>query len=192
MKSITKTNTNLNNFMSKSRIISKDIVFQSKTFRIEKTKYNREGKIFIKDIIIRSPHVIIIPLTDNNEIYLASEFRDIYQEEKLELIAGYMEDDEDPLDAAKRELKEEGGLTAGKWTLLGTKHTSANMDSKVHIFLAEEIKEGGQTLDEDEQISLTKVPLGVAVDKVVNGEIDIFSYIATILLFDKLKKEDRV
>lgn len=174
---------------SNATIRSSQPVYQSKTFKVDQVEIERKGKIFKKDIITRDPHVVILPLTDANELYMIKQYRDVYQKEVLELVAGYIEKDEDPFVGAQRELKEETGLTANHWQQLTTIHTSANMDSTIHLFLAKDLTQGASHQDEDEEISLVKIPLEQAVQKVLSGEIFISAYIAAILLLDKLQRE---
>lgn len=181
-----------NNTANKSKILSTKSVFQSKTFTVDQVEIERNGKVFTKDMIMRSPHVQIIPLTDENEIYMIQQYRDVYQKTLLELVAGYIEKDEDPLEGAKRELQEEAGLTANNWQQLTTIHTSANMSSVMHVFLAKDLTVGDSKQEEDEEISLVKMPLEEAVTKVLDGEIFISAYVAAILLLDKLMKEGKI
>jgi ADP-ribose pyrophosphatase len=181
-----------NNTANKSKILSTNTVYQSKLFKVDQVEIERKGKVFKKDIITRSPHVLILPLTNENEIYLIKEYRDVYQKELLEVVAGYIKENEDPLVGAKRELEEETGLTAASWHHLTTIQTSANMHSTIHIFLAKDLTEGISQQDEDEEISLIKIPFEQAVKKVVEGEIFVSAYIASILLLDKLMKEGKI
>lgn len=178
--------------MNKATILSTKTVFQSKTFKVDQVEIERNGKVFRKDIISRDPHVVILPLTDENEIYMIEQFRDVYKKTLLELAAGYIEKDEDPLVGAKRELQEETGLTAKQWQHVTTINTSANMHSTIHIFLAKDLTLGTAQQEEDEDISLIKMPLEEAVKKVLDGEIFISAYIAAILLLDKLKREGKI
>jgi ADP-ribose pyrophosphatase len=181
-----------NNTANKSTILSKKTVYASKLFKVDQVEIERKGKTFQKDIITRRPHVLILPLTSENEIYLIKEYRDVYQKELLEVVAGYIEENEDPLVGAKRELEEETGLTAQTWQHLSTIQTSANMHSTIHIFLAKDLTEGVSQQDEDEEITLSKMPLEEAVKKVLAGEIYVSAYIASILLLDKLIKEGKI
>ena len=114
------------------------------------------------------------------------------QKVALEVVAGTIEDNGNPLETAKRELKEETGLTAKNWKFLGKIHMSANMSAVAHIFIARELTQGKPQLDDDEEISVVKMPFEEAVEKVISGEIDIASNIAAILLFDKLRKESKI
>ena len=178
--------------MSKSKILSSKNVFKSRYYRIDKEEIERDGKVFTKDILKRTPTVIILPINEKDEIYLVSQYRDSMQKELLEVVAGHIEDSDTPLEAAKKELKEEAGLTAQDWKQISTFHVSANMDAVVHIFYARDLTEGVQELEEDEDIEMVKLPFSEALLKIESGEISVSSNIAAILLFDKLRREGKV
>src|SRR5207249_891280 len=99
-------------------------------FRIIQKQIERNGKTFTKDFIERSSVVSILPITDNGEVYLERQFRDAFGKEILEIVAGTMENDDNPLESAKRELQEETGLTATEWKQLASWELSVNMNSK--------------------------------------------------------------
>lgn len=175
-----------------SKILSQKTTYKAKFFHIDQVTYERNSTAITKDVIIRNQIVQILPLTPENELYLIREFRDVYQKFLLETIGGHMDKDELPLEAAKRELKEETGLSAKNWSKLMTMNLSSNIESVYHIFLATDLIEGEAKLDSDEDIQLIKIPLSQAVEKVVNGEITLATNISVILLLDKLQKEGKI
>lgn len=174
---------------NKSKILAKEIAFKSKYFQVDKATIERNGKTFTKDILSRTPTVIVLPINAKDEIYLVSQYRDSMQESLLEVVAGHMEKGESPLEAAKKELHEETGLTAKTWQQLSTFYVSANMDAVVHIFYATDLTEGKQQLDEDEDIEIVKIPFSKALKKIDNSEIRVSSNVASLLLLDRWRKE---
>ncbi|HSW47922.1 MAG TPA: NUDIX hydrolase [Candidatus Saccharimonadales bacterium] len=178
--------------MTKTKIISTIPAYISKYFRVDKVEIERNGKTFAKDILTRSSSVIILPINDQDEIYLVSQYRDSYQKVLLETVAGHMEEGETPLEAARKELQEETGITAKTWKHLKKIHTSANIHDEVNIFFATELTTGEQNQDEDEDIEIVKIPFAEALSKIEKGEISVSSNIAAILLVDKLKKEGKL
>ena len=175
-----------------NKVLSKKVVFQSKKFRIERVEIERNGKIFSKDMMIRDPHVIILPLTKNNDLYLLNQYRDALQRVNLEAVAGFIDGNEDPLTSAKRELKEETGLEAKEWQQIADFNVSPNMISRAYVFVAKDLEEGKPELEDDEEIELIKIPLSEAIEKVVSGEMNTSSHAAAILLFDKLLQEGKI
>ena len=85
---------------------------------------------------------------------------------------GHVEPGETPFEAAKRELREETGAIAGKYTFLGELDTTpALMDEKIYLYMAEDISFGERELDDDEFLDIETVPLTELLDMVMRGEI---------------------
>ncbi|HVF69357.1 MAG TPA: NUDIX hydrolase [Xanthomonadales bacterium] len=183
MKSNTDNNT---------KIISTNPAFKSKYFQVDKVTIDRNGKIITKDILSRTPTVIILPISAKDEIYLVSQFRDSYQEVLLETVAGHIEEGDTPLESAKKELQQETGLIAKTWKHISTIHTSANINDNIHIFYAEDLTEGSQNLDEDEDIEVVKMPFEKALKMIDTGEIRVSSNIASLLLLDRWRREANI
>ena len=172
--------------------ISKKVVYQAKYFAIEQKVIERNGKTFTKDFINRNPAVFILPIAENGDVHLIRQYRDSFETYTLEVIAGMMEKSEDPLETAKRELQEETGLHAKKWTKIATWELSVNMNSPVHVYTASDLIEGQTHLDDDEVIERIVMPLDEAIEKIISGEIVASSHAAVLLLYDKMKKEKKI
>lgn len=186
IKSIMKSNTE-----PKSKIISQKNVFQSKFFRVNRAEIERNGKRFTKDLLERNDTVIILPITNSGEIYMIIQYRDSYGKSFIELPAGNMEQNDTPLVSAKRELSEETGLTANKWQQIATFITSANIKGLVHVFVARDLEKGQQSLEEDEEIRIFKVPIDDAIKKIETGEVQATAFVSALLMFDKLRKRGK-
>lgn len=95
--------------------------------------------------------VVIMP-KEGNSVYTIEGYRFSIMAKSLEFPGGYLEKKETPLQAAKRELKEEAGITARKFTYLGWFYDYIAMsDMKGHVFLAEDLVLGKQNLEDVEQ-----------------------------------------
>lgn len=131
------------------------------------------GKESGRDLIRHIGAVAILPVTDKNEIYIEHQFRYPLGKEIIEIPAGKLDSkDEDPLEAAKRELREETGITAKNWKLLGLYHpAAAYSDEKIYMYVATDLSIGKTDLDEDEFLTVEKVPLEKLVDMVMDGTI---------------------
>lgn len=178
--------------MSEMKVVSTKTVFTSKYFKINQSIIERTGKTFTKDFIEKNPCVMVIPYTEKNEIYVTSQFRDSLNQVTLELVAGNIEKNDDPLESAKRELKEEAGLIARTWKKLYEWELVGSMKAKFYVFAATDLEEGEQQLDFDEEITIMKLPLEKILQKIENAEINIASHIAGLLLFDRLRKEGKL
>jgi 8-oxo-dGTP pyrophosphatase MutT (NUDIX family) len=123
----------------------------------------------------------VVALTPENEVYLVGQFRyttDVYS---WEVIAGGGEKNEDPLVTAKRELKEEAGITAQTWTTLSENIQMSNCyTSEIgYIYLARDLEISEPEPDDTEELLLKKIPLEDALAQIDSGEItDAFSIIA--------------
>ncbi len=126
------------------------------------------GKIHFKHIGIG-----IIPIDEEENTWLVGQYRYTLNEFHWEIPEGGCPMGEDPLIAAKRELKEETGLTAKKWTKLLTVNPSNSVSDEVCIiYVAEQLEAGENDLEDTEaDIKVWKVPLGEAIAMVDRGEI---------------------
>ena len=130
------------------------------------------GSPGIYGVVTMLPGSSVVAIGANEEVYLVKEFKYAIGRFTIELPSGGLDGDEPPLEAAKRELREEAGLAARKWTDLGAvdPFTSA-IHSPNYLFLAEELEEVGAQPDEGEVIERIQVPFPEAVEMVMNGEI---------------------
>ena len=180
--------------MSQWKIVSQKSVFKTELFDVKEIVFrDKDGAEKIHHIAQRDSVVTIFPLTDKYEIYLISQYRSMFDKIVLEAISGYMEKGETAIAAAKRELKEEAGITAHQLEELGRVEMAGSVfKSKGHLFLAKDLELGEANLDEDEQISIVKMPLMQAVEKVMVGEINHASSMIGILMLDKLKTQKKL
>lgn len=131
------------------------------------------GAIGQREHILHNGAVGIVPLTDDMQVYVERQFRYPVHEVLTEIPAGKLDYvGEDKLEAAKRELREETGITAKKWTFLGDLiPTCAYSNEKISIYLAQDLTIGERDLDEDEFLNIKKVPLQDLINQIMKGEI---------------------
>ena len=128
---------------------------------------NRYGHVHFKNRA-----VAIIPLDRNDNVWLVGQQRYTLNAWSWELPMGGAPLSEEPLDAAKRELKEETGLSAKTWTEVMRLHPSNSITDELGIvYLAEGLTEGKSELEETEDIEIRKLPLDDDVAMVHAGEI---------------------
>ena len=151
-------------------------VVEDQVIRPNKTK-GIYGKIHFKNKAIG-----IIPLDEELNTWLVGQYRYTLNEYSWEIPTGGVPLVEDTLEGAKRELKEETGLIAAKWTKLLKIHTSNSVtDEYGFIFVAEELTQGEMDWDETEELKIKKIPLKDALDFVMEGKITDSLSIAGIL-----------
>ncbi len=130
------------------------------------------GNKGIREVVRHPGAVCVIPVTDEGEVIFVNQFRYAIGRVTIEVPAGKLEKGEDPTEAALRELSEETGITAGKIESLGAIYTSpAIIDEIIYMYIATDLKQGEQHLDEDEFVNVVKMPLSEAVDMVMHGKI---------------------
>lgn len=132
-----------------------------------------DGNPAPRELIRHVGAVCVVPLWPDGTVTVERQYR--YPVEKVlwEIPAGKLDSkQEDRLEAARRELREETGLTAGRWTDLGIFYPApAYSDETITLWLAEDLSEGRQSLDEDEFLDVYRVPLKDLLDAVMNGDI---------------------
>ena len=143
--------------------------------------------------VYRRPTVSVFPLTPAYELYLVSQYRYLHKKVSLEAMSGFIEESEEPLVAAKRELVEETGLTALEWGKLPVLEIAGSvLRSQLHLFFAKNLTHGKTDFDDDEDITLIKLPLSEGVNKVLKGEINHAASAIGILMLDTLKKKGKI
>ncbi|MGK6352990.1 NUDIX domain-containing protein [Parapedobacter sp. DT-150] len=125
----------------------------------------------------------IIPVDDEGFVYLVGQYRYALDEYSWEIPEGGGPLQEDPLETAKRELKEETGLTAETWQRIGRIHTSNSVtDEEGFIFLAQGLQQGVAEPEETEELRVRRIPLHEAVDLVMRSEITDSISVCAILM----------
>ena len=131
------------------------------------------GERAIREFCIHVGAVCVIPVTEDNMVLMERQFRYPHGRVFYEIPAGKLDyPGEDPLSAAKRELREETGAVAGKMTFLGELDTSpALINEKIYMYMAEELSFTDRELDDDEFLEVEKAPLSELVEMVMQGKI---------------------
>jgi 8-oxo-dGTP pyrophosphatase MutT (NUDIX family) len=143
------------------------------------------GKVHFKNTAIG-----IIALDNELNTWLVGQYRYALNAWSWEIPEGGGAPGQSPLDAARRELQEETGLSAARWSQIITLHTSNSVtDETGYIFLAEDLSTGVSNLEETEaDLKVWKLPLREAIDMVLRGEITDSISIIALLMAGRLKK----
>jgi len=124
----------------------------------------------------------VLAMDENNVCHLTDEFHYAVGRNTLECVSGGIDSGEDPLETAQRELAEEIGLKAGKWTDLGKVDPfTAIANSPTRLWLAEDLTPTATNPDASEIIRCVKMPFIEVVQRVWSGEITHAPSVATIL-----------
>ena len=135
-------------------------------------------------VIERPDAAIVFPVTKEGEVVLVRQYRPPLERMELGLPAGLVEQGEEPLAAARRELAEETGYTGGEWEELGSLASSPSLkDNWAYLFLARGVElNSDQDPDEFERLELVEVPLAELPGLVYSGAIVSSSGVAAAML----------
>lgn len=132
----------------------------------------------------------VIPYTADGKIILVKQYRYPIGQVTVEIPAGKLDKGEDPLICAQRELSEETGYSAQKYSKLFTLATTVGFSNEhIHTYLAEDLLRGKMHPDPDEFLHLLTIPLAKAIEMVYNGEIIDAKSVAAILMVERLKNK---
>jgi 8-oxo-dGTP pyrophosphatase MutT (NUDIX family) len=172
------------------RTLSSRQVYDNPWISVREDKViNPSGKEGIYGVVsFKNIAIGIVPVDEEGFTYLVGQYRYPLDEYSWEIPEGGGPRGTDVLESAKRELKEETGLTAARWTSLCRIHTSNSVTSEEgFIFLAEELTKGPSAPEETEDITVKRVSLREAVRMVMDNEITDSMSIAGILKAARLK-----
>ena len=148
-----------------------------------------DGRKGIFGIISMKGGTNILPVDKDGYVYLIEEFHYAIGKNGIETSHGGRGEKEGFLAAAKRELKEELGITAKKWKQLGVVEPFTNiMKSQQKLYLAEDLVISENNPDADEDIKIIRVKLGKAVDMVMEGKINYATSCLLILMANEYLK----
>ncbi len=142
-----------------------------------------DGKARDYDLIDIQNAVTILPLDDEGHVYFVNQYRVGAKKVLLELPAGKIEDAEDPLLTAQRELREEIGMSARSWTHLGGFYMTPGYATEyMHCYLAQGLHPDPLDPDIDEFINITRLPLAEVFQMINNQVIEDSKTLAVMML----------
>lgn len=154
-------------------VISQTKMFSGNVFSAELMEVKlSNGEPGMREIVRHNGGATIVPLDQNNNVYMVRQFRAPFQKVLLETPAGKLEPGEDPRECAIRELLEETGLRAKSVIDLGKMYSSPGYCSEVlHMYLATGLTEGQANPDEGEFLNVVKIPITRLLENIEEGSI---------------------
>lgn len=170
------------------RILHEERVYEGKLVKVNRLDVTLpDGKSAVREAIRHPGASAIVPVDENGYVTLVRQYRAPIASVLLEIPAGKLDyKGEDRLEAAKRELREETGLTAENWVHLTDIVTAPGFcDELISIYLATGLSAGEDEPDEDEFLNIVKMPLAELIGMAKRGEITDSKTLVGLLLAEK-------
>jgi ADP-ribose pyrophosphatase len=144
------------------------------------------GDKALREYIRHPGTVVVVALLDNGHILFVRQFRYAHHKVLPELPAGRIDPGESPLQAAKRELREETGHVAAQWTPLAVIYPSVGYsDETAYIFVAHKLDYLSTEINHEEVVEPFSLPLAGAITSVMDGHISDAKTISALFLADQ-------
>jgi ADP-ribose pyrophosphatase len=169
-----------------SQVVSSRTVYAGRIIHVRVDEITLPGGgTALREVVEHPGAVVMAAVDDEARVFLVRQYRHPIARDLLELPAGTLEPGEEPLAAAKRELREEVGLEARRWTPLPAFFSSPGFVSEgLHPFLAQDLTVVPADPDDDEVISVIRYPIAELLEHL--DQIADAKTLATLLLLEKV------
>lgn len=151
------------------KILSSKTVYKNPWIKVIEEKVEKDGKEGVFGVIDYGKGISVVALNEKRDIYLVREYYYAIESYGLQTPSGAINKNETPLEAAKRELLEESGLTSDKWIELGMVHPlTMALRSPAYLFLALDVKKQAK----GEVVEVVTMPFDKACEMVLKSEIN--------------------
>jgi ADP-ribose pyrophosphatase len=155
------------------KILSSQKVFEGRVFNVTVDTVSEGELTYQREVVHHNGSAVIVPVFDDGTVALVRQYRHPTVKYLLEVPAGSLAKGERPEIGAARELKEELGLVAARLEKLSEFFVSPGFcEEKMWIYLATELSEGEQALEDDEIIDVVRLPIAEALEMITSGEIE--------------------
>jgi ADP-ribose pyrophosphatase len=159
------------------KVTSSETIFKGRVFSLDRDHIFEPGGIeAVREVIVHPGSVVVLPVFPDGRILLIRQYRHAAKQYMWELVAGHREEHETFLEAAPRELREETGYTARRFTkLLDIYPSPGLLSEKMEVYLAEDLTKGKSHQEADEKITsriltLPEVEKWISTGKIVDSK----------------------
>lgn len=165
-------------------LLRSETVYTGRAFSVRRDHLKTpDGREVQFDIIGHVGSVIILPIDDSGNLHFVSQYRHAAGSMMLELPAGTLEPDEDPLDCARRETREETGMDPAELHAIGGFYLAPGYSTEyMHVFLARRLRHSPLAADVDEFLETRLIPVPDAYQMVRQGQMTDAKTVAALML----------
>ena len=155
------------------KILSSQKVFDGRVFNVTVDTVSEGDLTYQREVVHHNGSAVIVPIFDDGTVALVRQYRHPAVRYLLEVPAGTLAKGERPEIGAARELKEELGVVAARLEKLSEFFVSPGFcEEKMWLYLATELTEGEQALEDDEVLDVVRLPIADALEMITSGEIE--------------------
>jgi ADP-ribose pyrophosphatase len=184
---------------AKAKLVSSKLAYKGKVFNVyTDTVIEPGGHRNTRDVVRHNGSVVILAVDESvdradPDIILERQYRHAAGQILIELPAGSRNPGEPPLAAAKREMIEETGFRAKRWTKLVEYFASPGfLGESMQIFLARDLREGASALEADEHLEVFRMPLSEIMKLIAEGKIHDGKTLIGLSLYSAARREGRL
>lgn len=167
----------------KPEIISTETIYKGKVFDVYEAEIRDNSVEYRREIVSHHGSAVIVPVFADKTVALVRQYRHAARKYLLEIPAGTLNKEENPEQGALRELEEEIGVTARNIEKLSEFYVSPGfLEEKMFVFMATDLIETKQKLEEDEILSIERFTFPQAIEKIKSGEIEDAKTIVGLIL----------
>ena len=165
------------------KVVDTKTIFRGRVIEVSVDTVSEGELTYEREIVHHAGSAVIVPVFDDGTIALVRQYRHPAQRYLLEVPAGTLERGEAPEKGAARELEEELGLVCGRLEKLSEFFVSPGFcEEKMWVYLATELTETEQRLEDDEVIEVVRIPFSQALSMITTGEIEDAKTIIGVML----------
>jgi ADP-ribose pyrophosphatase len=178
-------------------VISSRLSYEGPLFRVYTDEILEKGRKVMRDVVRHNGSVVVLAIDDSNSkrdplIVMERQYRHAAREYLLEVPAGKMEEGEDALAGAKRELLEETGFRAARWRKMLRYFASPGfLGEFMQVFIAEGLTIGEAQPEYDEQLEIEMIPLSKLLAMIEAGKVHDGKTLISVMLYDRLRQREK-